>query len=185
MKVAQALGLLILILVIVGCQKQQENEAAAKLTDRDPQCAIVEISPFSYVCLPYHGNRNHHAAVEAFRTAAAEQGFELANTMLAIYELRPGQESDSITWEIGFVVPESLVVMEPLSVKKWNFTRVVQATHHGPMSQLDQIYPKIFKFVKHHHLTMVGPVVERFPAIPTASDSTELTTEIWVAIKNE
>ncbi len=186
MKVATAMGMLILVIMIVGCQKDQEQTVVIKQVEPETTCVIIEILPFSYVCLSFQSVfQDYRAAIDTFRAVASRQGFELADTMLAVHYHLPDQKLDSASWEIGFVVPESLVVMEPLSVKKWNFNKVVQASYRGPADKMDTIYPHVSKFMKSHRLTAAGQVVERFPANPSSNDPNAFAAEIWFAIKSD
>ncbi|MDZ7336643.1 MAG: GyrI-like domain-containing protein [candidate division KSB1 bacterium] len=186
MRIARAIFIGILLLLTAGCQKNHEKPVVIEQADPEIQCATIEISPFSYVCLSSQGNfRDYQSAVDTFRAEASIQGFELADTLLAIFDHAPGEGTGPMNWDIGFVVPESLVVMEPLQVKKWNFNRVVQAKYQGPENKLETIYPLVSKFMRSHHLSPAGPIVERFPANHPSNVPTEFATEIWFAIKNE
>lgn len=186
MKIASAIFILILLSLTVGCQKNHEKPAVIEEADPEIQCATIEISPFSYVCLASQGNfRDYQSAIDTFRAEASIQGFELADTLLAIFDHAPSQGAELKNWDIGFVVPESLVVMEPLQVKKWNFNRVVQAKYQGPENKLETVYPFISKFMRSHQLSPAGPIVERFPANHPSGGPGEFATEIWFAIKNE
>ncbi len=186
MKLSQIIMILVILAIAFGCQKKQEAEQEVDIaaTEEQQTVAITDVSAFSYVCLPYMGSyENHEAVIGALMEAASAQGFELVGPMLGIYYSSPmDTPADSLIWEIGFEVPDSLEVSEPLVVKKWVFTKVAKAMHTGPYETVEQTYPRIFEFIGKQNLMPAGPIMERFLSDPQAVTSENLETDIWVPV---
>lgn len=184
MKLNQIVWIFVIVILVFGCQKKQETEQQSVASKQQEAMAITDVSAFSYVCLPYTGSyENHEAVIGALMEAAATQGFEMTGPMLGVYYNSPADTpADSLVWEIGFQVPDSLEVSEPLVVKKWLFTRVAKAMHTGSYETVDQTYPKIFEFIGKQNMMPAGPTMERFLNDPQQVAPEELKTEIWVPI---
>lgn len=183
MRLIQVIWILMILMLILGCQKQQEAEVpAAKQED----VAIAEVPAFSYVCLPYTGSFEHHETViGAFMEAAGIQGVQLSGPMLGIYYNSPmDTPAENLIWEIGFEVPEGTIVAEPLVVKQWQFTKIAKAMHTGAYETVDQTYPKVFEFIGKQNMMPAGPTMERFLSDPQQVAPEELKTEIWVPVSS-
>lgn len=186
MKLNQIISIFVILVLVFGCQKEQEaeQEVAVATTEQQEAVSIADVSAFSYVCLPYTGSyENHETVIGALMEAATAQGFELTGPMLGVYYNSPmDTPADSLVWEIGFEVPDSLEVSEPLVVKKWLFTKVAKAMHTGPYETVDQTYPKIFEFIGKQNLRPAGATMERFLSDPQQVAAEDLKTEIWVPV---
>ena len=187
MKLSQIVWILVVLALAFGCQKKQEaeQEVAVATTEQQEAVSITDVSAFSYVCFPYTGSyENHETVIGALMEAASTQGFELTGPMLGVYYNSPADTpADSLLWEIGFKVPDSMEVTDPLVVKKWVFTKVAKAMHTGSYETVDQTYPKIFEFIAKQNLMPAGPTMERFLSDPQQVAPEELKTEIWVPVK--
>ncbi len=187
MKLSQIVWILVVLALAFGCQKKQEaeQEVAVATTEQQEAVSITDVSAFSYVCFPYIGSyENHETVIGALMEAAYTQGFELTDPMLGVYYNSPADTpADSLVWEIGFKVPDSMEVIDPLVVKKWVFTKVAKAMHTGSYETVDQTYPKIFEFIAKQNLMPAGPTMERFLSDPQQVTPEELKTEIWVPVK--
>lgn len=186
MKFIQIAWFLVILLLVLGCQKKQEAEQEAAMTEKQELVSITDVSSFSYVCMPYMGSyENHETVIGAFMQAASAQGFELTGPMLGVYYNSPmDTPADSLVWEIGFEVPESLQVAEPLVVKKWILTKVGKAIHTGSYETVDQTYTKIFEFIGKQNMMPAGPTMERFLSDPQQVAPEEIKTEIWVPVSS-
>lgn len=186
MKLIQILWIIVILSLAFGCQKKQEaeQEINAAQTEEPGSVAITKVAPFSYACLPFTGSYDsHEVVIGSLMEAAAAQGFELVGPMLGIYYNSPmDTPEDSLVWEIGFEVPDSMEVAEPLVVKKWLFTKVAKAMHTGTYETVDQTYPTIFEFITKKKLMPAGPTMERFLSDPLLVAPEELQTEIWVPV---
>ena len=123
MKLSQIVWILIILSLVFACQKKQEAEQKTEvtITEEPESITISNVTPFSYVCLPYIGSYDsHEVVIGSLMEIASAQGFELVGPMLGIYYNSPmDTPEDSLVWEIGFEVPDSLEVSDPLVVKKW------------------------------------------------------------------
>lgn len=186
MKLKQIMSLVVILVLAFSCQKDQktEQEVTDTTTEQQLPVTITDVSRFSYVCLPYTGSYEHHdTVIGAFMEAASAQGFELIGPMIGVYYNNPADTpADSLVWEIGFEVPDSMEVAAPLVVKKWEFTKVARAIHTGPYETVDQTYPQIFEFIGKQNLMPAGPIMERFLSDPQQVAAEELQTEIWVPV---
>ncbi len=187
MKLKQVVWTVIILTIVYGCQKKQEAELTVETPEPIEVPSIIDVSPFSYVCLPYTGSyQNHDSVIARFMRAAIEQGFEMSVPMLGVYYNSPSNTpEDGLVWEIGFEVPDSLEVAAPLVVKKWTFKKVAKAIHTGAFEAVDQTYSKIFKFIDEQDMMPAGPTMERFQSDPQQVPSEKLKTEIWVPISSK
>jgi AraC family transcriptional regulator len=186
MKLTQLVWIVVMLVLILNCQKKQEAEQEVITKEKQETVSIIDVSAFSYVCFPYIGSyKDHEKVIDEFMQAATAQGFEMTAPMLGIYYNSPmDTPENSLVWEIGFVVPESLVVSQPLVVKKWTFTKVAKAIHTGPYETVDQTYPKIFELIGKKNMISAGPTMERFLSDPQQVPSEQLKTEIWVPVSS-
>ena len=186
MKLRQIVWILIILSLVFGCQKKQEPEKKvdAATSEKQQIVTISSITPFSYVCLPHTGSyENHETVIGSLMEAAAAQGFELVGPMLGIYYNSPTDTpAENLIWEIGFEVPDSMEVADPLVVKKWTFTKVAKAMHTGPYETVAETYPKVFEFIGKMNLMPAGPTMERFLSDPLVVAPEEIETEIWVPV---
>lgn len=186
MRIIQIVWIFIILALVLGCQKKQEAEQQDVTAEKQEIVSITDVSPFSYICFPYIGSyENHELVIGEFMQAAKAQGFELSGPMLGVYYNNPTDTpKDSLVWEIGFEVPESLVVSKPLVVKKWVLTKVAKAIHTGSYETVIQTYPQIFEFIDKQNMTPAGPIMERFLSNPQQVEPEELKTEIWVPVSS-
>jgi len=190
MKSIRIAWVLIILVLIFGCQKKQEAEKMAEQkaaeSEAQPAVSIAEVSGFSYVCLPAVGSYGKHDQVIAeFMQVVDSQQVEISGPMFGIYYNSPTDTpEDSLIWEIGFEVPAATEVTEPLVVKKWEFTTIAKAVHTGPFETVEQSYQKIFKFIGEQNRMPAGPVMERFLSDPQKVKPEELKTEIWVPVSS-
>ena len=186
MKFTQVVWIIVILVLVLSCQKKQEPEQRGVTMEKQEPVSIAEVSTFSYVCFPYMGSyKDHEKVIDEFMQAASAQGFEMSNPMLGIYYNNPmDTPEDSLVWEIGFEVPESLVVSSPLVVKKWIFTKVAKAIHTGSYETVDQTYPEILRFISKENMIPAGPTMERFLSDPQQAPPEQLKTEIWVPVRS-
>lgn len=187
MNFMKVVGFLVLLVLLVGCQKKQEAEQPVTTPEPADAPSLIDVSPFSYLCLPHTGSyQDHEAVIAAFMQAASDQGFEMSSPLLGIYYNSPADTpADALVWEVGFSVPDSMEVLEPLVVKKWTFTRVARVMHTGLLDAVDQTYSIIFKFIDEQNLMPAGPTMERFLNDPQQVPPDQLKTEIWVPVSKK
>ena len=192
MRLIQIIWILVVLAFVFGCQKkeQAEQEVAGQeevtTTTEQEAVSIADVSAFSYVCLPFMGSyESHEKVIGDFMQVAGTQGIELSGPMLGIYYNSPmDTPADSLVWEIGFEVPDTTKVSEPLVIKTWDFTKVAKATHTGTYETVDQTYPQIFEFIGKQNMMPAGPTMERFLSDPQKVAPEELKTEIWVPVSS-
>lgn len=192
MKLIQIIWILVILALVLGCQKKEQAEQGVAgqeelTTTTEPEAvSISDVSAFSYVCLPYTGSYEHHdTVIGAFMQATGNQGIKLSGPMLGVYYNSPmDTPEDSLIWEIGFEVPDTTKVSEPLVIKTWIFTKVAKAMHTGTYETVDQTYPKIFEFIGKQNMMPAGPTMERFISDPQKVAPDSLKTEIWVPVSS-
>ncbi len=185
MKLNQMILILVILGLVMGCQKKQGAEEQEATATAEPEaCTIAEVPAFSYVCLPFTGGYEYHEKVIGdLIQAAGAQGIELSGPMLGIYYNSPTEVSpESLKWEIGFEVSDSITVAEPLVVKKWEFTKVVKGMHTGPYENVGETYPKIFEFIGKQNMMPAGPTMERFLGNTEEVAPESLKIEIWIPV---
>jgi len=191
MKLIQIVWILVILLLVLGCQKKEEAEQEAieqevTTTAEQKAVTITDVSAFNYVCLPFMGSyENHEKVIEDFMQATGAQGIQMSGPMLGVYYNSPMKiPADSLIWEIGFEVPEGTEVSEPLVIKKWEFTKVAKSMHTGPFETVAQTYSKIIEFIGQQNMMPAGPTMERFLSDPQQVAPEELQTEIWMPVSS-
>ena len=148
-----------------------------------PKIAILELQPFTYVCIPQRGPiTDIAAAIGALMQAMGSQRlFPPTGPMMGVYYTAPGGAQAEMTWEIGFPVSAQASAQKPLEKKNWTFTTVASAMHVGPYDQTAALFPKIISWLAVQGYAPAGPVVERYLDMnPNLAKPEELRTEIWV-----
>ena len=148
-----------------------------------PKIAILELQPFTYVCIPHRGPiTDIAAAIGALMQAMGSQRlFPPTGPMMGVYYTAPGGAQAEMTWEIGFPVSAQASAQKPLEKKNWTFTTVASAMHVGPYDQTAALFPKIISWLAVQGYAPAGPVVERYLDMnPNLAKPEELRTEIWV-----
>lgn len=184
MKLIQVVLILMILMLVLGCQKKQEAEQEVTITAEQEAVSVADVSTFSYVCLPFMGSyENHEKVIGGCMQAAGAQGIEMSGPMLGIYYNSPKDTpADSLIWEIGFEVPDTTKVSEPLVIKTWTFNKVAKAMHAGPFETVEETYHKIFEYIGKQNMTPADPTMERFLSNPEEVKPEELQTEIWVPV---
>ena len=148
-----------------------------------PKIAILELQPFTYVCIPHRGPiTDIAAAIGALMQAMGSQRlFPPTGPMMGVYYTAPGGAPAEMAWEIGFPVSAQASAQKPLEKKNWTFTTVASAMHVGPYDQTAALFPKIISWLAVQGYAPAGPVVERYLDMnPNQVKPEELRTEIWV-----
>ena len=186
MKVFQVIWILVILALVVGCQKKQEAEQEVAATEEQEVVSIADVPSFNYVCLPFVGSyENHEKVIGDFIQAAGTQKIAFSGPMLGIYYNSPmDTPDDSLIWEIGFEVTEGTEVSEPLVLKTWNFTKVAKTMHIGHFEKVAETYPKVFEFIGKMNMMPAGPTMERFLSDPEQVELEDLQTEIWVPVSS-
>jgi len=195
MKLIKVFCIIGLLLFAFGCQEKAEEEQPAAVEEAaealeetveavEEVLSVEDIEAFDYVCLPMKGSyENHEKAINDLMAVVQEQGITPSGPMIGVYyddpEVTPEEE---LKWGVGFHAAEGTEVQEPLVIKKWEFTKVVKATHTGPYEEAANLYPEIFKFMEEKGLTQAGPIMERFLNNPEEVAPEELQTEIWIPV---
>jgi effector-binding domain-containing protein len=148
-----------------------------------PKIGLIELQPFTYVCIPHRGPISDMAAVigALMQAMGSQRLFPPTGPMMGVYYTAPGGAQADFLWEIGFPVSAQASAQKPLEKKNWTFTTVASAMHVGPYDQTAALFPKIMIWLAAQGYAPAGPVVERYLDMnPNLAKPEELRTEIWV-----
>ena len=148
-----------------------------------PPITMLELQPFTYVCIPHRGPIADMAAVigALMQAMGSQRLFPPTGPMMGVYYTAPGGAPAEMIWEIGFPVSAQASAQKPLEKKNWTFTTVASALHVGPYDRTATLFPKIMSWLAAQGYAPAGPVVERYLDMnPNLAKPEELRTEIWV-----
>jgi len=148
-----------------------------------PKMSIVEMPPFTYVCVPYKGPISDIAKVigTLMQAMGSQRLFPPSGPMMGVYYTAPDGSSAEMTWELGFPVPAQANALKPLEKKTWSFTTVAKVLFVGPYDQVATDIPKLISWLTAQGYAPAGPVAERYLDMnPNQVKPEELRTEIWV-----
>ena len=147
------------------------------------QMSIIEVQPFTYVCVPYKGPISDIAKVigTLMQAMGRQRLFPPGGPMFGVYYTAPGGSMAEMTWELGFPVSAQASVLKPLEKKTWAYTTVAKALFVGPYDQTATHIPKLISWLMAQGYAPAGPVAERYLDMnPNQVKPADLRTEIWI-----
>ncbi|MBN2411379.1 GyrI-like domain-containing protein [candidate division KSB1 bacterium] len=150
---------------------------------------VIDVEPFTYCAVEMTGSYDQHDT--AFNTLYEQAGIQsLPQTEIpfGIYKSDPAQTpEEELKWELGFALPDSSQVTEPLKMKKWEFTQIVSRMYDGVFSEeeMGQVYGEIYEWIGQNNYTPAGPLMEKYMSQPEQNADGEWTgtVEIWVPVQ--
>jgi effector-binding domain-containing protein len=156
---------------------------AAQAQSETPKITLLELQPFTYVCIPHKGPYSDIPQVTGalMQAMGSQRLFPPTGPMMGVYYNAPGGSPSELAWEIGFPVSAQASAQKPLEKKSWAFTTVASATHVGPYDQTAALIPKVMSWLAAQGYAPAGPVVERYlDRDPSKLKPSELRTELWI-----
>ncbi|MBN2199164.1 MAG: GyrI-like domain-containing protein [Candidatus Aminicenantes bacterium] len=144
---------------------------------------VKDVAPFLYCSLPCKGPfTSMQQNIELLFYSMTSQSLAPLGPMLGVYYNDPETtKAENLKWEIGFPVSETNV-LEPLVLKQWTFTTVVEALHIGPYETSSAKYAEIMAWIEANGYSVAGPIMEKYLSDPNSTRPEDLKTEIWVPV---
>ncbi len=144
---------------------------------------VKDVAPFLFCSLPCKGSfASMQQQIELLFHAVTSQNIAPVGPMLGIFYNDPQTtKEEDLRWEIGFPVTETNV-LEPLTLKQWTFTTVVEAVHTGPYETSGSKYAEIMAWIEANGYAVAGPVMEKYLSDPNSTRPQDYKTEIWVPV---
>ena len=190
------LGMVLGILLASACVSAQESvkpDAEKKPDIRKPAetVELKTIKPFFYCAVEMTGHYDQHGtAFENLYSSASAQNVNSGDVPFGIYWNGPDNTPvEKLKWEIGFSVPDSTAVKEPLKLKKWGFTTLARTEFNGPFQspEMNKVYEAIFQWIGQNQYQLCGPVLEKFLDTPeqNAQGGWSGHVEIWLPVQKQ
>ncbi|MBN2011399.1 GyrI-like domain-containing protein [candidate division KSB1 bacterium] len=174
MKHVSLFAFLILFLIIstIPAWAQDEDLETPSNTE-ESLIQVKEIAPYSYCAIVMTGSYDKHS--EAFQTLyeqAQYQYIDADQIPFGIYWNDPSNVPiEELSWELGFAVPDTQKVEEPLVLKKWNFPLVVSRVYEGAYDDnMNAVYGEIFGWIGQNNYVPAGPMQQKFLTLPQQDD---------------
>lgn len=149
---------------------------------------IKEVEPFTYCSISNQGaSTNIQDLINNLMDWLRKQNIAPAGNMIAIYPAnRETAMSESMEWEMGFPVHNTILAQPPLSKKQWTHTLVAVATHSGSYETTNQTIDMMLDWIEENDYVQDGPMMGKYTQ--TLSENTtlqDLRTEIWIPVKEK
>jgi len=148
-----------------------------------PKIDILDVAPFTYVCVPHKGPfSDMQEVIGALMQAMGSQRlFPPTGPMMGVYYTPPGGSSAEMAWEIGFPVTPQASPQRPLEKKTWTYPMVASALHVGPYEETANMIAAVMSWLGANGYAPVGPIAEIYlDRDPAKVSPAELKTKIWV-----
>ncbi len=166
-------------------EKKSESQKPAETVQS------VSVKPFYYCAIEMTGNYDQHGtAFENLYSSASAQNIASGDVPFGIYWNGPDNTPvENLKWEIGFSVPDSVLVKEPLKLKTWRFTTLARAEFNGAFSspEMGKVYEAVFRWIGQNQYRVCGPLLEKFLDTPEqdAQGGWSGHVEIWIPVQKQ
>jgi len=165
---------------------EQSQQSAEELVEA---IRVIDIDPFTYCAVEMTGSYDQHeAGFNKLFEQAGQQGLPMGESPIGIYLSDPNQtQEEELKWELGFVIPDSIEVKEPLMQKKWEFNQVASRMYEGVFGaeEMGQVYGEIYAWIAKNEYTPAGPLLEKYLSQPEQNAEGEWIgqIEIWIPVE--
>ena len=139
-----------------GSEQPEVNAASAAVP------TLKELEPFTYCAIEAQGSWSQHEEMKARLAAAvAEQNIPIQGEVLGVWYSYPEEtaEEDRI-WEVGYRVEASVVVSEPLVIKRWETRHVYSQVYDGPAGESGPFFEAYWVWFAEKNLRVIRPLLE-------------------------
>ena len=148
---------------------------------------VRDVAPFDYVCRPRTGPYTAYAGEEAaFLAEFASQGLKATNVQFTVYWNSPLQvKPEALRWEIGFPVAARAKTSGSLLAKRFTYTKVAVAVHHGPYNTTFHTINALYSWIAAQGMrTIGGPCVEHYlDPEPDKVPDARKRTAVWIPVR--
>ncbi len=174
--------LVILTLTIISPAQEKETPESV------PEVTITDHKSFWYATMDFQGSyKKMSENIFAFMGEFSKQELKPTEFILmgVFYNSPTGVKEDDLRWAVGFPVPADAVVKEPLKKVEFKKKKVAVHLHTGPYEQLEQLNPKLIKYLDGKGYQIKWPVIDRYLNSPMQVSPHHLKTEIIMPIEKK
>ncbi len=144
---------------------------------------VMDVASFLYCSLSCKGPFTAmQQNIELLLYSIQTQNIAPMGPMLGVFYNDPETtDPEKLQWEIGFPVSETNV-QDPLRLRQWTFTTVVEAIHVGPYETSGSVYGEMMAWIEANGYVVAGPIMEKYLSDPNSTRPQDLKTEIWVPV---
>lgn len=181
---------ILIMSVWISAQESAKTDTSKKSEVRKPAGTVQlkTIRPFYYCAVEMTGDYSRHEiAFDSLYTLTSTQDVSLEGPPFGVYWNSPSDTPvEQLKWEIGFQVPDSAKVKEPLKLKQFGFSTLVGAEYQGAFDspELRKLYGAVFTWIGQNQYRVCGPMIEKFLDIPEqkGNGSWGGQIEIWFPV---
>jgi len=170
-----------LSVLFLMCAKKKQEEVQPGVVFQ-----VEEMQPFTYCAIEKIGSFDQQTdAWKVFMEEVAKQAIQPGD-MIGVYFSDPSVvPTDSLVWDIGAIIPDSVVIAEPLKKKSWAFTSVVTKEYQGAFSRMDSTYAELMKSIADNGYKVCGPTIEQYLTAPTPDSTGQMGGQIKIIMPVE
>ena len=155
-------------------------------TDQTFAPAVINVTPFAYICIPHQGPYTDiDDVISALMAESQSQNIYPTGPLFGVYLNSPSEaRPEELLWEIGFPVTPQALPQVPLIKKVWEKTEVARVIYVGPYEKVGDTIMKLGEWIVSQGYKPDGPVFERYLDMnPNQTDPAKLRTEIWIPVR--
>ncbi len=143
--------LVILVLLMTGCQEQKRKIPVLK-----------KINPFFYCAIEAQGSWSQYTnKVAMLKDEVLKQKIANNDNVISVWRSYPNKTKEAAyKWEVGFKVPKGTVVVKPLVLKEWKTKELYSQVYEGPADKSAGFFKKYWSWFKNNDLRVVRPLLE-------------------------
>ncbi|MBI4861391.1 MAG: GyrI-like domain-containing protein [Candidatus Riflebacteria bacterium] len=176
----------LLVALVLGCwvpavlvaQQKEPVKIAAE---------VKTVEPFSYVALECSGPYTQYAQAEATYLAELKSsGIKTTGVQMTFYLNSPLYvKQEELKWDVGHQLAEDQAAAGKLTIRKFDFAKVAEATHRGPYATTYQTINALYAWIGQQGLKSAGgPCVERYlDPDPSKVPDDQKVTVIWIPVQ--
>lgn len=166
----------ILLAVLIFVCSQQLDGTQGKIVPK-------KVQSFYYVILVHRGPySDQQQVINNFFSEIQKQNIIINEPVLGFYYNDPASvEPEQLEWGIGAMVQDSLALVKPLLLSKWETPEVLSYDYKGNPDSSGFVYQLFDEYMAKKNLAPAGPAVERYLNLGAERDS--LRIEIWFPVQ--
>jgi AraC family transcriptional regulator len=156
--------------------------------EEEPQVELKMDTAFAYVALEMKGSYDQHeAAFTRLYEEAMNQGI-YGGLPFGVYWNSPGDTPvEQLRWDVGFAAPSGEAPKAPLTLKKWDFTKMASLKYRGVFggAEMEHAYERVYQWIAENGYQPAGPMMEVFLNTPSPDENGVLygSVEVIVPVK--
>lgn len=165
-----------LSMLFLMCGKKKQETVLTETTFQ-----VEEMQPFTYCAMEKTGSFEQQTeAWKIFLEELTKQNIPNGETVGVYFNDPKVVPVDSLSWDCGMIIPDSVVVTDPLKKKTWSFTSVVTKEYEGPLMSMDLAYEEINKSITDNGYKICGPSLEKFLTEPALDSTGQMAAKVKI-----